>query len=99
MVLGTRDYARKCGFRDAVLGLSGGIDSSLTTAVAVEALGPEHVLGVLMPSPHSSQGSIDDSLALAKNPGHPHRDPCPSPPSLGPLRRPSPWCSRVWRAM
>ncbi len=69
MVLGTRDYARKCGFKNAVLGLSGGIDSSLTAAVAVEALGPEHVLGVLMPSPHSSQGSIDDSLALARNLG------------------------------
>ncbi len=67
MVLGTRDYAAKCGFRDAVLGLSGGIDSSLTAAVAAEALGPEHVLGVLMPSPHSSRGSVDDAEALARN--------------------------------
>ena len=69
LVLGTRDYAAKCGFKEALLGLSGGIDSSLTAAVAAEALGPEHVLGVLMPSPHSSQGSIDDALALAENLG------------------------------
>jgi NAD+ synthase/NAD+ synthase (glutamine-hydrolysing) len=69
LVLGTHDYARKCGFRRAVLGLSGGIDSSLTAAVAVEALGAAHVVGVLMPSPYSSRGSVDDSLALAKNLG------------------------------
>jgi NAD+ synthase/NAD+ synthase (glutamine-hydrolysing) len=65
LVLGTADYARKCGFRDVLLGLSGGIDSALTAVVAAEAVGPEHVLGVLMPSPFSSQGSVDDSLALA----------------------------------
>ena len=65
LVLGTRDYARKCGFTRAVLGLSGGVDSALTAAIAVEALGAEHVLGVLMPSPFSSRGSVDDSLALA----------------------------------
>ncbi len=65
LVLGTRDYAAKCGFSQVVLGLSGGIDSALTAAVAVEALGADHVLGVLMPSPFSSRGSIDDSLALA----------------------------------
>ena len=65
LVLGTRDYARKCGFTHAVLGLSGGIDSALTAAIAAEALGPAHVVGVLMPSPYSSTGSIDDSLALA----------------------------------
>ena len=65
LVLGTADYARKCGFRDVLLGLSGGIDSALTAVVAAEALGREHVLGVLMPSPFSSQGSVDDSLALA----------------------------------
>ncbi len=65
LVLGTADYARKCGFRDVLLGLSGGIDSALTAVIAADALGPEHVLGVLMPSPFSSQGSIDDSLALA----------------------------------
>jgi NAD+ synthase (glutamine-hydrolysing) len=69
LVLGTADYARKCGFRDVLLGLSGGIDSALTAAIAAEALGAERVLGVLMPSPYSSQGSIDDALALAANLG------------------------------
>ncbi len=69
LVLGTRDYARKCGFSSVVLGLSGGIDSALTAAIAAEALGAEHVLGVLMPSPYSSRGSIDDSLALAAHLG------------------------------
>jgi NAD+ synthase/NAD+ synthase (glutamine-hydrolysing) len=69
LVLGVRDYAAKCGFKGALLGLSGGIDSSLTAAVAVEALGPDKVLGVLMPSPHSSQGSLDDSLGLASRLG------------------------------
>jgi NAD+ synthase/NAD+ synthase (glutamine-hydrolysing) len=69
LVIGTRDYARKCGFSRVVLGLSGGIDSALTAAVAAEALGPQNVLGVLMPSPFSSQGSIDDSLVLARNIG------------------------------
>ena len=68
-MLGTRDYARKCGFPTSVLGLSGGIDSALTAAIAAEALGADHVLGVLMPSPFSSRGSIDDSLALAANLG------------------------------
>jgi NAD+ synthase/NAD+ synthase (glutamine-hydrolysing) len=67
LALGTRDYARKCGFSKALLGLSGGIDSALVAAVAVEALGAEHVLGVLMPSPYSSRGSIDDALELAAN--------------------------------
>lgn len=65
VVLGTKDYARKCGFSGAVLGLSGGVDSALTAAVAVEALGAENVAGILMPSPFSSPGSLDDSLALA----------------------------------
>jgi NAD+ synthase/NAD+ synthase (glutamine-hydrolysing) len=69
LVLGTRDYARKCGFKDALLGLSGGIDSALTAAIAAEAFGPDHVLGVLMPSPFSSRGSIDDALALTRNLG------------------------------
>jgi len=69
LALGTGDYARKCGFERAVLGLSGGVDSSLTAAIACEALGADNVLGVLMPSPYSSRGSIDDSLALAKNLG------------------------------
>src|SRR5476649_789692 len=66
LVLGTRDYARKCGFERAVLGLSGGVNSALTAAVAAEALGADRVLGVLMPSPFSSRGSIDDSLELAR---------------------------------
>ena len=69
LVLGTRDYVRKCGFRSAVLGLSGGIDSALTAVIAVEALGANRVLGVLMPSPYSSPGSVDDSLALARRLG------------------------------
>lgn len=69
LVMGTRDYARKCGFRQVVLGLSGGVDSALTAAIAAEALGPENVLGVLMPSPYSSMGSVDDSLTLADNLG------------------------------
>jgi NAD+ synthase (glutamine-hydrolysing) len=69
LVLGTRDYARKCGFERAVLGLSGGIDSALTAAIAAEALGASRVLGVLMPSPYSSQGSLDDARALAANLG------------------------------
>jgi NAD+ synthase/NAD+ synthase (glutamine-hydrolysing) len=69
LVLGTRDYARKCGFARVVLGLSGGIDSALTAAIASEALGASNVLGVLMPSPYSSRGSVDDSLALAAHIG------------------------------
>jgi NAD+ synthase/NAD+ synthase (glutamine-hydrolysing) len=69
LVLGVRDYARKTGFRQALLGLSGGIDSALTAAIAVDALGAENVLGVLMPSTYSSAGSVDDSLELARNLG------------------------------
>jgi NAD+ synthase (glutamine-hydrolysing) len=69
LVLGTRDYVRKCGFRSAVLGLSGGIDSALTAAIAVEAVGADHVLGVLMPSPYSSRGSVEDAQRLASNLG------------------------------
>ena len=69
LVLGTRDYMRKCGFSSAVLGLSGGIDSALTAAIAVDAVGADHVLGVLMPSPYSSRGSLDDGYALAANLG------------------------------
>lgn len=69
LVLGTRDYARKCGFTRVLLGLSGGIDSALTAAVAAAALGPDNVLGVLMPSPWSSPGSVDDSLALGRSLG------------------------------
>lgn len=65
--LGLRDYVFKCGFKQVALGLSGGIDSALTAVIAVEALGPKNVLGVLMPGRYSSPGSIDDSLALAKS--------------------------------
>jgi len=67
LVLGTRDYVRKCGFSHVVLGLSGGIDSALTAAIAVEAVGASNVLGVLMPSPYSSRGSVDDARQLAEN--------------------------------
>jgi NAD+ synthetase len=67
--LGVRDYLAKCNFRTAVLGLSGGIDSAVVAAIAVNALGTENVLGVSMPSPYSSRGSIDDALALARNLG------------------------------
>jgi NAD+ synthase (glutamine-hydrolysing) len=69
LVLGTRDYVRKCGFSRALVGLSGGIDSALVAAIAVEALGAENVLGVGMPSEFSSAGSIDDARALAENLG------------------------------
>ncbi|HEY0139995.1 MAG TPA: NAD+ synthase [Thermoanaerobaculia bacterium] len=69
IILGVRDYISKCGFRDVVLGLSGGIDSAVTAAIAVEALGAEHVTGIAMPSHFSSQGSIDDARALAENLG------------------------------
>lgn len=69
LVLGVKDYARKCGFSKAVLGLSGGIDSSLVAAIAAEALGKENVLGVLMPSPYSSDHSIQDALKLAERLG------------------------------
>ncbi|MBK5295400.1 MAG: NAD+ synthase [Acidobacteriia bacterium] len=69
LVLGVRDYARKTGFRSVLLGLSGGIDSALTAAIAAEAMGPENVLGVMMPSPYSSQGSVADSVTLAANLG------------------------------
>jgi NAD+ synthase (glutamine-hydrolysing) len=67
LVLGTHDYVHKCGFKKVVLGLSGGIDSALTAAVGVWALGAENVLGIALPSPYSSQGSIDDAEQLAKN--------------------------------
>jgi len=69
LVLGTRDYVRKCGFRTAVVGLSGGIDSALVAVIAVAALGAENVIGVGMPSRFSSQGSVDDARALAGNLG------------------------------
>jgi NAD+ synthase (glutamine-hydrolysing) len=69
LVLGTRDYVRKCGFRQVIVGLSGGIDSALTAAIATDALGPENVIGVGMPGPYSSTGSIDDARSLAENLG------------------------------
>jgi len=69
LVLGTRDYMQKCGFRKAIIGLSGGIDSALTAVIAAEAAGPENIIGVGMPGPYSSQGSIDDARSLAANLG------------------------------
>ncbi|HEX8494034.1 MAG TPA: NAD+ synthase [Pyrinomonadaceae bacterium] len=69
LVLGIHDYARKNRFTKAVLGLSGGIDSAVVAALACEALGSENVLAVMMPSPYSSRGSIEDSLALAQRLG------------------------------
>ena len=80
LVLGLRDYLGKCGFKQAVVGLSGGVDSAVTCCLAAAALGRENVLGVLMPSPYTSRDSIDDSLVLARNLGvdnqahshHPH---------------------------
>jgi NAD+ synthase (glutamine-hydrolysing) len=70
--LGVSDYLRKCNFKSAVLGLSGGIDSAVVAVIAADALGPENVVGVSMPSPHSSQGSIDDARALVQNLGIKH---------------------------
>jgi NAD+ synthase/NAD+ synthase (glutamine-hydrolysing) len=69
LVLGTRDYVRKCGFRQVIIGLSGGIDSALTAAIAADAVGPENVIGVGMPGPYSSKGSVDDARKLAENLG------------------------------
>jgi NAD+ synthase/NAD+ synthase (glutamine-hydrolysing) len=67
LVLGTRDYVHKCGFERAIVGLSGGIDSALTASIAADALGSENVIGVGMPGPYSSRGSIDDARELAGN--------------------------------
>jgi len=69
LVLGTRDYVHKCGFEKVIIGLSGGIDSALTAAIAVDAVGAKNVIGVGMPGPYSSQGSIDDARQLAENLG------------------------------
>ena len=69
LVLGVKDYAQKCGFSTAILGLSGGIDSSLVAVIAAKALGKENILGVLMPSPYSSDHSITDAEKLVKNLG------------------------------
>lgn len=67
LILGTKDYVSKCGFSKVVIGLSGGIDSALTAAIACQALGSENVLGVTLPSPYSSDGSIEDARQLAVN--------------------------------
>jgi NAD+ synthase (glutamine-hydrolysing) len=72
LVLGVRDYARKCGFQRALLGLSGGIDSALVASIATAALGPDQVEALLMPSPFSSEGSLTDALALAGTLGLTH---------------------------
>jgi NAD+ synthase/NAD+ synthase (glutamine-hydrolysing) len=69
LVLGTRDYVRKCDFKKVIIGLSGGIDSALTACIAADAVGPENVIGVGMPGPYSSSGSIEDSRTLAHNLG------------------------------
>ncbi len=69
LVLGTRDYVHKCGFRRAIVGLSGGIDSALTASIAADALGEDNVIGVGMPGPYSSPGSISDARDLASNLG------------------------------
>jgi NAD+ synthetase len=69
LVLGTSDYVRKCGFRKVLVGLSGGVDSALVAAIATDALGAENVIGIGMPSPYSSEGSIEDSRILAANLG------------------------------
>ena len=66
-MLGTRDYVHKCGFERAIIGLSGGIDSALTAVDRRRCLGPENVIGVGMPGPYSSPGSIDDARELAEN--------------------------------
>ncbi len=71
LLLGTKDYLRKCGFQRAVVGLSGGIDSAVTMCIAARALGVNNVLGIAMPSPYSSIGSIEDSKKLAENLGIP----------------------------
>ena len=70
LVLGTRDYARRCGFTRALLGLSGGIDSALVACIAARALGPENVLGVAMPSRYSSEGSRERRRDAGPQPGH-----------------------------
>ncbi len=69
LILGIRDYMRKCGFSKAVIGLSGGIDSAVTCCLAKEAIGSENILGVSMPSHYSSKGSVEDSRKLAENLG------------------------------
>lgn len=72
LVLGIRDYFRKMGFTKAILGSSGGIDSAVTLAIACDALGKDNVRAILMPSPYSTEHSVDDAVALSKNLGNPH---------------------------
>src|SRR5439155_20988299 len=67
--LGVRDYCRKCNFHSVVVGLSGGVDSGVTAVIAADALGPENVTGVAIPSPYSLRGSIEDARAFARNLG------------------------------
>ena len=67
LIIGVKDYIHKCGFKDVVIGLSGGIDSAIVACIAAEALGPSHVMGVAMPSRYSSEASITDAQMLAKN--------------------------------
>jgi NAD+ synthase (glutamine-hydrolysing) len=69
LVLGTRDYIRKCGFKKVLIGLSGGIDSSITAAIAVDAVGAENVIGVSMPGPYSSEHSLTDAREMAESLG------------------------------
>src|SRR6202011_905012 len=69
LVCGTRDYVRKCGFREVLVGLSGGIDSAVVACIAAAAVGKENVTGVAMPGPYSSEGSIRDARAVAQNLG------------------------------
>ncbi len=84
LLLGVRDYARKNGFRDVVLGLSGGIDSALVATLATDALGPEHVWTVMLPSPYTSRESLEDAAALARNLGVRH-DVIPITPAMDAL--------------
>ena len=71
LVLGTRDYVRKCGFRKVIVALSGGIDSALVAAIATEALGAENVIGIGMPSPYSSAGFHRRQPPAGRQPRHP----------------------------
>ena len=87
LVLGLRDYLHKCGFKAAVLGLSGGIDSAVTACLAVAALGKENVRGISLPSQFSSQHSLDDARVLAERLGI-HYDVIPIQPAFDVVKRP-----------
>ncbi|MCR5562450.1 MAG: NAD(+) synthase, partial [Desulfovibrio sp.] len=82
LVLGTRDFVRKCGAQKVLVGLSGGVDSALVCCIAAEALGAENVIAVRMPSPYSSRGSLDDAAALAENLGIPAPYTIPIAPAM-----------------